>query len=321
DMPKVALKNGNGKNGKHSKNGASLTPEELIPLESEDGFFVYGFSGSFSTEGLDAFLLKINKQGDSLWMKSYGDEDQQYGWGMTYDQNGNIVAVGQTASEGQLPDIWITKIDSEGNMIWENTLGTPERSDRAFFIEKTADNNFVITGLSAQHEKKDDDVYAAKFSSEGKIIWEKIIDYGAYELGHTIRTYNKHLYIFGYTMPENDSLNHPMLVKLTQSGKVEWKKVYTSIPGHARVIHGDFSDHGIIMTGYHKPPGKVDFDTMALLTNREGQLLGYRDYGGNGWDMGYSVIFLNGSFAVIGHESISDKNIDLLLVIDNLKTL
>lgn len=296
--------------GMGSDNGWSIT-------EQKDGYLIYGFSDSFGQGDRDAFLLKVDLQGDSLWMKGYGDESQQYGWGIDQAKNGRVVTVGQTKKSESPPDVWLTGLSPNGEVIWEQTLGTSDRSDRAFYIEATNDDNFVITGLSALNEKKDDDVLLAKISKEGKLLWQKRFDFGGLELGHTVRALGNNLYIFGYTIPVGEEAHKGMLIKLDSEGEILWKKVYNEIEGYTRVLHGEITESNIIMTGYRQLEGEDHVDAIALEADLTGNLLGIKKYGGSGWDLGYSIEAINNKFALIGHKSITDDNIDIMLIIDS----
>src|SRR5690606_25023940 len=45
-----------------------------------------------------------------------------------------------------LSDAWVAKLDSEGNLVWQNSFGF-EGGDTGFVITPAADGGFLLTGL------------------------------------------------------------------------------------------------------------------------------------------------------------------------------
>ena len=57
------------------------------------------------------------------WSKVYGGKKDDYGWGVTESFDKGFVITGETFSFGSgQNDIYVIKIDSSGNKIWDNFL-------------------------------------------------------------------------------------------------------------------------------------------------------------------------------------------------------
>jgi predicted secreted protein len=98
--------------------------------ETQDGgYIVGGGTGSFGAGGIDMWILKLDSHGNVQWQKTYG------GWGVGIDglnaeyvhdllqtsDEGYIVVGGTTSYGAGDRDIWVLKLDSQGNVQWQRT--------------------------------------------------------------------------------------------------------------------------------------------------------------------------------------------------------
>ena len=136
--------------------GDGLT--KIIPIDSN---YVYLYGGTSSTDGdvhnftnenQDNWIIKINKYGDIIWENCYGGPgvDETRDAILTPDGGlifmSRIYAAGGDISEhfGSL-DIWLCRIDSVGNLLWEKTLGN-HKMENAITMEYASDTSFFVLG-------------------------------------------------------------------------------------------------------------------------------------------------------------------------------
>jgi len=96
-----------------------------------------GFGESIhNTKGLtDIFLLKMSTSGDFLWAKTYGGTGVDYGHSVITDGSGNVIITGQFSENVRFgstlqvvqskggTDVFLTKLDENGNTLWVNSYG------------------------------------------------------------------------------------------------------------------------------------------------------------------------------------------------------
>src|SRR6185503_2838528 len=96
-----------------------------------DGSVDFGAGALTSAGGIDAFVLKLDKDGNPLWGKIFGDALDQEAQSVAVDAAGNIVVTGYfNGSIGfnsgmppihtaqALADIFVVKFDANGNFVW-----------------------------------------------------------------------------------------------------------------------------------------------------------------------------------------------------------
>lgn len=153
-----------------------------------------------SVGSIDAFVCKLDPQGNLIWAKSFGSIGEDRAQGMSIDANGNIYICGFFTNSADFDphptndytlvssgnkDIFILKLDSNGNFIWANSFGNSE-IDIANDIQVTASGTIYVTGhfdltvdfdpsptVSNLISSNNSDFFLAKYDSNGNYIWAK----------------------------------------------------------------------------------------------------------------------------------------------------
>ena len=106
--------------------------------------------------GTNVWVVKIDANGTILWERSYGGSGYDAGRAITATLDGNLmIASVTTSSDGDVTglhaigdyDIWLTKIDPEGNLLWQNCFGGT-LEDRPNDIICLPDSSCVVIGWS-----------------------------------------------------------------------------------------------------------------------------------------------------------------------------
>ncbi len=127
----------------------------------------------------DIFLTKFSTDGKKIWTKQYGTGFYDEGNSIAIDSSGNIFITGSTFGsldgrrnrDGRDPDVFLTKFNSNGTKFWTKQYGKNFSHD--FGNSVTIDNSGAI--YVAGHYLGN--ILLIKYSSNGKIIWEKNYSY------------------------------------------------------------------------------------------------------------------------------------------------
>ena len=173
--------------------GGSFTDIPLGVIKTIDnGFIIAGSSDSTDTDitnnkgAYDFWILKIDANGTVVWGKNFGGSEIDEVSAITQTNDGNFIIVGDTRSADKdvsknngAADIWILKVSTEGNLIWEKTIGGSS-FEVAKAIYKTQDNGFLIAGSSRSldngfQNKGQNDALILKIDENGNLLWQKTV--------------------------------------------------------------------------------------------------------------------------------------------------
>ncbi|MBI5492870.1 MAG: hypothetical protein HY893_08065 [Deltaproteobacteria bacterium] len=111
------------------------------------GFIIAGYTSSYGNGGADYWLIRTDALGNKLWDRTFGGPGEDLARSLVLTSDGGYLLTGFTESFGAgLYDIWAVKTDSNGNMQWDWTYGTPDYYETANMAEQTPDKGFIIVG-------------------------------------------------------------------------------------------------------------------------------------------------------------------------------
>ncbi|MFH0866653.1 MAG: T9SS type A sorting domain-containing protein, partial [Bacteroidota bacterium] len=141
-------------------------------IETPDsGFIIAGETYSYGNGNNDIFFLKTDKNGDSVWMKTYGGLNTDIGYDINYCHDGNFIMTGVTNSFGHGGyDAYLMKLDNNGDSIWSRTYGDT-LDDKAFAGIETFDHGIAITGSTNDFNAQGQDACILKIDSTGNKKW------------------------------------------------------------------------------------------------------------------------------------------------------
>lgn len=180
--------------------GGSFTDTPLDVVETQNNsFIIVGSSDSNDVDisnnlgTYDFWVTHISAKGEIIWEKSFGGSEIDEAYGITKTADNNFVIVGDTRSSDKNvsqnnggADIWLIKIDNNGNLLWEKTIGS-SGFDAARSIKLTADSGFLVSGSSRNSDnsfvnKGQNDALLIKVDENGEILWQKTIGGSKIEL-------------------------------------------------------------------------------------------------------------------------------------------
>ena len=147
-------------------------------------------SGPLASAGLeDIFVAKLDKAGQHIWSKLFGDSQTQEAWDLATDGDGNVamaayvlgdVDLGDGLTQGGAnPDAAVVKLGGDGATLWSHRYGD-QQQQFGQSIAVDAQGNVVLTGLMQGSVNFGDgpvqsagafDFFVAKFDLTGKVRW------------------------------------------------------------------------------------------------------------------------------------------------------
>jgi len=70
------------------------------------------------------WVIKLDKQGNIVWDRTYGGSEDDFLWSLIQTIDGGYAGAGVTESKGAGgEDLWVIKLDKQGNIVWDRTYG------------------------------------------------------------------------------------------------------------------------------------------------------------------------------------------------------
>ncbi|MDD2891182.1 MAG: hypothetical protein PHE49_11190, partial [bacterium] len=198
-----------------------------VQSTSDSGYIIAGYTNSFGFGNVDVYLIKTDSLGDTLWTKTYGGTQNDYGYfAQQTNDNGYIIA-GYTNSFGAGGvDVYLIKTDSSGDTLWTRTYGGVNQ-DYGRSMQQTKDSGYIITGYTNSFGAGGADVYLIKINSSGDTLWTKTFGGSGSDYGHSVQQTKDSGYIIaGYTNSFGTGLSDIYLIKTNSSGDILWTKTY-----------------------------------------------------------------------------------------------
>lgn len=115
---------------------------------NDGGYIIAGRTDSYGNGGSDFYLLKTNANGEQLWDKTFGGDQDDRAFTMTETADGGFIIGGYTASfNAGFFDFYLVKTNSGGDTIWTKTCGG-NWQEEIYDIKETSDGGYAAVGYT-----------------------------------------------------------------------------------------------------------------------------------------------------------------------------
>ncbi len=158
------------------ENNTSLPADDVansVIQTTDNGYVAVGYTEhSGLLKERDALILKLDKDGNKAWDRILGGNKEDVAKSVAQTEDGGYIIVGYTKSYGHgNKDVWIVRLDKNGNKIWEKFLGG-EKDDVANSIVQTKDGGFIIAGYTESFGHGGKDAWIIKLSKKLIQNWD-----------------------------------------------------------------------------------------------------------------------------------------------------
>lgn len=229
---------------KINSNNAFVTS---LAESTDGGYFLTIASGNFYT--YDTIVIKLDKNGNQQWQKSFGGSDKDEPIDILSTSDGGCIVVGNTnSSDGNISDskfgnitlerIYALKLDSKGNKQWSNIYGSGGGEDVTAVVT-TKDGGYLLLGTSASSYQESGikhhgrmDVWVVKIDKNGKALWNTT--YGGSEVEGLFCAIpcDDGILMCAFAssidgdITKKDVEQKNWFFKINESGKITWERYY-----------------------------------------------------------------------------------------------
>jgi Secretion system C-terminal sorting domain len=264
----------------------------------------------------DAWVVKLDANGNLQWNKTYGGTAYDHASFIEQLSDGSFVFCGTTRSnDGDVSgnhggdDIWMVRLDANGNIIWKKCFGG-SWTDGAHSFILTSDGNFAFAGFTFSPNGGDisghhgsGDMWVAKVNSNGNLLWQSCLGGSSDEIARQIMETPDGDYILCGDTYSNDGDVSGMhgtydawIVKLSANGQIQWQR---ALGGSKEETLNDLwltTDGAYVAAGFtNSSNGNVSghhgsADVWVVKLSASGQLEWQKCLGGSANDLFNSLI-------------------------------
>ena len=235
---------------------------------------------------------KIKPAFQTVWQKVYGAKDDDIANGVTMLEDGDVAIVGECKSFGaERSDICVTRLNKKGETLWRKMLGG-KKKDRGVAISRAKDGNILILGSTKSFNPNNGrDLYIAKLSLNGKLLWQKTFGGERDEFaGGIAGTKDGGVLAVGSTESfSKKGYRDIYIVRLDKDGnEVSVKTIGGKLNDDAKSLTRT-ADGNFVMVGSRELKHSGDADFFIMKLNQKGEKIWARTLGQNENDVLLSV--------------------------------
>ncbi|NOZ73933.1 MAG: hypothetical protein GXO90_00930 [FCB group bacterium] len=136
---------------------------------SDGGYIICGSYGLAEYDDIDAWLMKIDSQGNEAWIQNFGGPGYDYSESVHQTTDGGYIMTGSYGFEDYTSDVWLIKTDSEGNQEWTQTFGG-RSTDDGRSVQQTRDGGYIIAASTHSYGNGSSNLLLIKTDSEGNTV-------------------------------------------------------------------------------------------------------------------------------------------------------
>ena len=259
----------------------------------EDGYLVVGHSQSFELGGWDAFIVKLDRQGNILQSVVFGGKGNDVPYTIERTADHGYIIAGATDSFGAGgEDLFVAKLQADWSLEWARAIGGPGR-DSGFKAVQTEDKGYLVVATTDSFGAGLNDAMLVKLDERGALVFARTIGTpkadGATSL---IKTADGGYAIGGHSSASGNA--NTWVVKLSRDYAVEWARSIGG-PGNEGMNWDGLRQTGD--GGYLYASGTTSFgaggarlgDFLAVRLKPDGDLDWATVLGGEGDDAGWTM--------------------------------
>ena len=302
-----------------------------VQQTSDGGYIVAGYTGSNDGDVRgnhgykDFWVIKLDENGDMQWQKALGGSSDDEAYSIQQTSDGGYIVVGEESSrDGDVSshygmnDIWIVRLNRNGNKVWDRTFGDIS-NDKAYSVQQTDDGGYVVSGHITKmngHTVVNRYAWVVKLRRNGSKEWLKT--FGDRAEAYSVQQTDDGGYIIvGSTKLYRNFEWDFMTTKLRSNGSILFLRRFGGSGGSdygysvLQTGDGNYVVAGVIGSRYGATSGNHGrLDSWIVGLDSGGNVEWQRALGGSDDDWAYSIQqTTDGDYIIAGYTKSTDGDL------------
>lgn len=264
--------------------------------ETEDNGYVLFLTKYEGTQS-SFQLLKLDADRNIVWEHTYENTENANAASMLKTEDGGYLLFGNTLNAGSEEDLWLVKVNLDGNVEWQKQYGGSQ-SERASKLIKTVGNGYLLVASSYSSDGDlggnfgSSDFWLVKINEVGDIDWENNLGTTAYdECVSAVPTLDGGFMVVGKS-EFSEYYEDYLVYKINESGELDWVETYggngDDNPQGILQEHND-ADAYLVFGISESTDGDISNplgmgDGWVIKLDAEGVIIWDKSFGGNKYD-------------------------------------
>jgi len=243
-----------------------------VQQTSDGGFIICGSTTNIPLgPGITGYLIKTDGNGEEEWSQTFGGGWDQF-FSLEQTSDGGFIVCGFTESFGNgMKDVFLVKIDENGEEEWFQTFGGYV-DDYGTSVQQTPDGGYIIIGWTGSFGSIDG--YLIKTDGNGEEEWSQT--FGGLPMDQFLsgqQTTDGGFIMCGSTESFGNGMKDVYLIKTDGNGNEEWSQTFGGTGIDSGNSVQQTTDGGYIITGNtHLDNNNDDQDIYLIKTDSQGNV-------------------------------------------------
>ncbi len=275
-----------------------FSAEASAIANTADGGFIIAGNKNISLDNQDAYLIKLDADGEIVWERTYDFSMNDNGNDVIQSSDYGFLIVGSTRVNNTIfTDALVIKTDILGNQEWVKMFDSNNNFDDGNAVTESYDNHFVVTGFTGT-TNNGWDIFFRKINSDGDVVAYHTYGGSSDDIGYSINETHDNGFVITGLSDISTSNGDVILIKTDDDGNEIWMRnhgrSYAGISADIGYAVSPTIDGGYIITGNFTKISFFDTDIYLIKTDGLGNI--YSNYiEGNIYnDLNHNCIAENG---------------------------
>lgn len=153
--------------------GPNFDEGNCVQQTDDGGYIITGYTtAGITRDHRDAYLIKTDSSGDTIWTQSFRGEGDEEGQSVTPTTEGGYIITGYTSSGiSRSCQAMVIYVNAEEDSLWNNVIGG-DGDEGGFSIRQSDDGGFIIAGFTDSYGSGAEDVYIIRMDAMHDIMVE-----------------------------------------------------------------------------------------------------------------------------------------------------